>query len=102
LYLLSNEICGLGLQVLNGEKPANTDPIRVDTVPGTQWRYSGGGVTIEQLLMTDVTGEAFPSLMHKLVLDKVMSSHTTPFRGGHDSPPFIDLPAQPAYYSSTP
>ncbi len=30
------------LQVLNGEKPANTRAIRVDTVPGTIWRYSGG------------------------------------------------------------
>jgi CubicO group peptidase (beta-lactamase class C family) len=59
------------LQVLNGEKPANTDPIRVDTVPGTQWRYSGGGVTIEQLLMMDVTRKPFPSLMHDLVLDKI-------------------------------
>ena len=59
------------MQVLNGNKPANTDPIRVDTVPGTLWRYSGGGVTIEQLLMTDVTGKPFPSLMRELVLDKV-------------------------------
>jgi len=33
------------VQVLNGEKPANTDPIRVDIVPGTKSRYSGGGVT---------------------------------------------------------
>ena len=59
------------VQVLNGEKPANTDPIRVDTIPGTKWRYSGGGVTIEQLLMTDVTGKPFPALMRELVLDKV-------------------------------
>ena len=59
------------MQVLNGNKPANTEPIRVDTVPGTLWRYSGGGVTIEQLLMTDVTGKPFPSLMRELVLDKV-------------------------------
>ncbi len=59
------------VRVLNGEKPANTDPIRVDTVPGTQWRYSGGGVTIEQLLMMDVTRKPFPPLMHDLVLDKI-------------------------------
>lgn len=59
------------VQVLNGEKPANTDPIRVDTIPGTNWRYSGGGVTIEQLLMMDVTGKAFPHLMRELVLDKI-------------------------------
>jgi CubicO group peptidase (beta-lactamase class C family) len=65
------------VQVLNGEKPANTDPIRVDTVPGTLWRYSGGGVTIEQLLMMDVTGKAFPTLMRELVLDKVGMSDSS-------------------------
>jgi CubicO group peptidase (beta-lactamase class C family)/predicted transcriptional regulator YdeE len=59
------------VQVLNGERPANTEPIRVDTVPGTTSRYSGGGVTIEQLLMTDVTGKPFPVLMRQTVLDKV-------------------------------
>jgi CubicO group peptidase (beta-lactamase class C family) len=59
------------VQVLNGEKPANTDPIRVDTVPGTQSRYSGGGVTIEQLLVMDVTGKPFPPLIHDLVLEKI-------------------------------
>jgi CubicO group peptidase (beta-lactamase class C family) len=59
------------VQVLNGEKPANTDPIRVDIVPGTKSRYSGGGVTIEQLLMMDVTGKQFPALMRELVLDKI-------------------------------
>jgi len=58
-------------QVLNGEKPANTDPIRVDIVPGTKSRYSGGGVTIEQLMMMDVTGKQFPALMRDLVLDKI-------------------------------
>jgi len=60
------------VQVLNGEKPmVNTAPIRVDLVPGTKERYSGGGVSIEQLVMMDVTGEAFPPLMKRLVLDKI-------------------------------
>jgi CubicO group peptidase (beta-lactamase class C family)/predicted transcriptional regulator YdeE len=59
------------VQVLNGEKPANTDPIRVDLLPGTKSRYSGGGVTIEQLLMMDVTGKTFPSLLRETVLDKI-------------------------------
>ena len=59
------------VQVLNGEKPANTDPIRVDIVPRTKSRYSGGGVTIEQLMMMDVTGKQFPALMRALVLDKI-------------------------------
>jgi CubicO group peptidase (beta-lactamase class C family) len=59
------------VQIFNGEKPANTDPIRVDFEPGTKSRYSGGGVTIEQQLMVDVTGKPFPALMHDLVLDKI-------------------------------
>jgi len=65
------------VQVLNGEKPANTDPIRVDTVPGTKERYSGGGVTIEQLLMMDVTGKQFPALMREFVLDKIGMSDSS-------------------------
>ena len=59
------------VQVLNGEKPANTPPVRVDMVPGTKEMYSGGGVTIEQLLMTDKTGKAFPELMYEIVLEKI-------------------------------
>src|SRR5260370_21361317 len=59
------------VQIFNGEKPANTAPIRVDILPGTKEVYSGGGVTIEQQLMADVTGKAFPALMRDLVLDKL-------------------------------
>src|SRR5215469_15448393 len=59
------------VQILNGEKPANTPPIRVDLVPGTQVRYSGGGVTIEQQLMIDVTGKPFPTFMREILLDKI-------------------------------
>jgi CubicO group peptidase (beta-lactamase class C family) len=59
------------VQVLNGEKPANTAPVRVEIVPGTKFRYSGGGVTIEQLLMTVVSGKAFPALLRETVLDKI-------------------------------
>jgi CubicO group peptidase (beta-lactamase class C family) len=59
------------VQVFNGEKPANTAPIRVDKVPGTLERYSGGGVTIEQQLMIDVTGKTFPEFMRETVLEKI-------------------------------
>ena len=31
-------------QILDGQKPANTSAIRVDTLPGLQWRYSGGWI----------------------------------------------------------
>ena len=65
------------VQVLNGEPPANTKPIVVDIVPGTQWRYSGGGVTIEQQLVLDVTGKPFPQFMRETVLDKIGMDHST-------------------------
>lgn len=57
------------VQMLNGEKPANNEPVRVDYLPGTKQRYSGGGFLILQQLMIDVTGEPFPQLMKKIVID---------------------------------
>ena len=65
------------VQVLNGEKPANTPAILVDTIPGTNWRYSGGGFVITQVLLEDVTGQAFPKLMHDLVLAPIGMTRST-------------------------
>ena len=65
------------LQVLNGEKPANTPPIRVETVPGTTWRYSGGGYTILQLLLTETQHKPFPQILHDLVLRPAGMTHST-------------------------
>jgi CubicO group peptidase (beta-lactamase class C family) len=56
------------LQVLDGAKPANTAPIRVDVRPGTMWRYSGGGFTVLQQLLIDVAGKPFPALASELAL----------------------------------
>ena len=55
-------------EILNGTPPANNAAIRVDTIPGTQPRYSGGGYMVLQLLLTDVTGQPFPDLMQEIVL----------------------------------
>ncbi|HWU56699.1 MAG TPA: serine hydrolase domain-containing protein, partial [Rhizomicrobium sp.] len=56
------------VQVLDGAPPANTKPVRNEAEPGLKWNYSGGGYTIMQLAMTDVTGRAFPALLHDTVL----------------------------------
>jgi CubicO group peptidase (beta-lactamase class C family) len=63
-------------QVLNGEKPANSEPVRVDVVPGTIFRYSGGGMTIIQLLLTDVTGKPFPQIVEEMVLRPAGMTHS--------------------------
>jgi CubicO group peptidase (beta-lactamase class C family) len=55
-------------QILDGEKPANTAPVRVDIVPGTETRYSGGGTTVVQLMMVDQLKKPFPQIMRETVL----------------------------------
>ncbi len=75
-YEVGKSIPTLG-QIFNGEPPANTAPIRVDFVPGTKFRYSGGGVTIEQQLVIDVTGKPFPQFMREAVLDKIGMADST-------------------------
>jgi CubicO group peptidase (beta-lactamase class C family) len=57
------------VQVLNGEKPANTPPVRIDMIPGSQWRYSGGGFVVTQLLVADVSGRPFQEYLKTTVLD---------------------------------
>jgi CubicO group peptidase (beta-lactamase class C family) len=64
-------------QILDGEPPANSPPVRVTAVPGSQHRYSGGGTTILQQLLTDVSGEPFPALMQRLVLEPAQMVHST-------------------------
>ena len=58
-------------QILNGESPANTAPIVVDTEPGAVFRYSGGGTTILQLLLVELEGKPYPLLMKETVLDPI-------------------------------
>ena len=69
-------------QVLDGAPPANTQPVLVDVLPGTQFRYAGGGTTIAQQVVADVTGTPIPELMRKLVLDPVGMMDS-----GYDQPP---------------
>jgi len=56
-------------QILDGAPPANSDAVRVTIAPGTRFSYSGGGYTVLQLVMTEVTGEDFDTLARRAVLD---------------------------------
>ncbi len=75
-YAASAEVPTL-VQILDGVEPANTDPIRVDTEPGTNWSYSGGGITVAQQLMIDVSGKPFPELLREKVLEPLGMSRST-------------------------
>ncbi len=65
------------VQVLDGEKPANTAAIRIEATPGTKWNYSGGGFTIMQMMVVDVTKEPYPKFLHDTVLKPIGMTHST-------------------------
>ena len=65
------------LQVLDGKAPANSGPVRVDLVPGTKERYSGGGTTIVQQMMVDQLKKPFPQIMMETVLRPLGLQHST-------------------------
>lgn len=61
--------------VLEGE--GNTDAILVWKEPGESWRYSGGGYTVMQLMMSDIADKPFPELLSELVLDPLGMTSST-------------------------
>jgi CubicO group peptidase (beta-lactamase class C family) len=64
-------------QVLNGEPPANSEPVRVMQTPGTDFSYSGGGYVLVQQLVEDVTGRSFAGLAQELIFDKLGMANST-------------------------
>ena len=65
------------LQILDGKRPANSRPIRVDEVPGSEYRYSGGGYLVMQQMMIDVTGQPFAGYMESAVLKPLGMTSST-------------------------
>jgi CubicO group peptidase (beta-lactamase class C family) len=65
------------IQILNGMGPANTPPVVVDFQPGSRYRYSGGGYTVLQLLLEDVTSMPFPKLLQQSVLSPIGMTSST-------------------------
>jgi CubicO group peptidase (beta-lactamase class C family) len=64
-------------QILDGEPPANSDPVRVTQTPGTGFSYSGGGYVVVQQLIEDVTGRPFAALAQELIFDKLGMANST-------------------------
>lgn len=56
------------IQILNGIPPANSAPIRSIFAPGLRDQYSGGGITISQLLLTDISGQPYEKYLAEQVL----------------------------------
>lgn len=65
------------LQVLDGAPPANTKPVRIETAPGTEWKYSGGGYTVVQQAMIDAGEKPFGELVASSVLAPLGMANST-------------------------
>jgi CubicO group peptidase (beta-lactamase class C family) len=64
------------LQILNGEKPSNTEAIRSETEPGIKVMYSGAGFTISQQIVEDITKQPYEVFMLKNVLEQLGMSRS--------------------------
>src|SRR3546814_9919914 len=65
------------LQILDVIPPANSAPLRVDTLPGIRYRYSGGGYEVVQQLVADAARQPFAQVMQEKVLDPVRMTSST-------------------------
>lgn len=65
------------VQILNGEQPSNVGPVLFERPPFAAHKYSGGGITIMQLAMTDTLGKPFAEMMRELVLDPLGMKDST-------------------------
>ena len=62
-------------EVLNGN--GNTPKIIVDTIPGSIWRYSGGGYTVIEKMVEDVSGLSLDEYMSKNILQAIGMKNST-------------------------
>ncbi|SEN41820.1 CubicO group peptidase, beta-lactamase class C family [Luteibacter sp. UNCMF331Sha3.1] len=56
------------VQVLDGQKPAKGEAVRFRQPPGRVSDYSGGAVTVEQMVIEDATGRPLADVAQDLVL----------------------------------
>jgi CubicO group peptidase (beta-lactamase class C family) len=85
-------------------RPADASPGASGTVavgyePGSEWRYSGGGYAVLQLLIEEVSGESFESFMQRVILGPlgmVRSSYSWTPVDGSTLATFYDTNSKPS------
>jgi CubicO group peptidase (beta-lactamase class C family) len=65
------------VQILDGEAPSNTRPLFMEREPWAAFEYSGGGVTLQQLLLEDARGRPFAEVLADDVLRPIGMSRST-------------------------
>ena len=79
-------------QILNGESPAENQPVRVTFVPGSRYYYSGGSYEVLEQLIEDRTHSSFRKFMKKNVLQPLQMNHSE----------FIALPSRKLQQQTVP
>ena len=64
--------------------PGASGVIQVGYEPGTEWRYSGGGYAVLQLLIEELSGESFNDFMQRTVFRPLGMNHSTYLRNPED------------------
>ena len=64
------------LQILDGAKPSNVGTVLMERVPGEGYKYSGGGVTVMQLALSEIHDQPFPRILQELVLGPIGMSRS--------------------------
>jgi len=65
------------IQVLKGEKPSVLGPVLFGRPPFQGFKYSGGGVTIMQLALTDLTRQPFADFLEVTVLGPLQMTNSS-------------------------
>ncbi len=64
-------------EVLDGKEPSFTPAVRSAFEPDQRYQYSGGGTTISQVLLADVTQQAYDTWMYEQVLKPIGMVNST-------------------------
>ena len=65
------------VEILSGTKISGTRPVVVNSEPGKEFRYSGGGSIIAQLALMDVSKKSFSDLTQQMLFDKLGMKNST-------------------------
>lgn len=65
------------IQTVNGERPAKHEPVRLMFTPGERMDYSGGGITVSQVLVQDVTGLSYAEAAQRYVFEPLGMTRST-------------------------
>ena len=65
------------IEILNGEKIAQSRGVVVNSEPDKEFRYSGGGSMIAQLAIMDVSNQSFSNYCQSTIFDKLEMKNST-------------------------